>query len=773
MPQADSSPKPTELASRHGGAEDERLVLLRFARLAARLAGAEAAVVAAGSVVAAVGADPEVAARIDAEVGDRPGVTTLADLPASDAAGPGFAAYAPILAPHGGRIGYLCVLDRAPRDPLSPHAAAALLDVAALVAAAAEQDRQQAELARATGRAARADRILRTVAEAESCADALTLLLKELCRHHRAVVGRMWRMALPSGEVHEISRFDDDGLDAERYYRMQPTVAIRPTNSLTAEAILLNEPRTFVYSRMAEYHRFVLLPAAIAAGLRSQISFPIWLKDQRFGVSLAFTTERDDLAAIVADIASLADTIRPALFRKMTEDRIRFMAHHDHLTQLPNRALFIETLQQAMASPQPGSCGLALLYLDLDGFKLINDARGHPAGDRLLAAVAERLRSVVQDGDMVARIGGDEFAVIQQRPGQPHAASHLAGHLLGALEAPFDIDGRPAAIGASIGIALHPWDGETADVLQRNADTALFEAKRSGRNTFRLFERSLGVLRQERTSIERDLRDAIGRGELSLAFQPILTAKTLRVRGLEALLRWTHPTRGPVPPARFVPMAETSGLIVPIGRWALEAACAEALLWERPVRLSVNLSPLQFRQGGLADHVADTLRRTGLAGTRLDLEVTEGVLADDGGEVLRTMHALREQGVTITLDDFGTAYASLGSLRRFPFNRIKIHQSFIQAMCGDDGTLAIVQAILSLSARLGLEVVAEGVERRQELELLQQLECGLVQGYLTGSPVAAPLARELVCAPTWSAESSPDSGPGRPSAQAAWLATMR
>ena len=430
----------------------------------------------------------------------------------------------------------------------------------------------------------------------------------------------------------------------------------------------------------------------------------------------------------------------------MTEDRIRFMAHHDELTKLGNRAVFNEVLQQAVENGSTGCKpgGLALLYLDLDGFKGVNDSRGHEVGDRLLAAVAGRLRASVREGDTVARIGGDEFAIVQPDAGQPYAATQLARRLLETVSMPFEIDGQAVLVGVSIGIALHPLDGDTPDVLQRNADTALYEAKQAGRNTFRLFEPSLGVMKQERFLIERDLRDAIEREQLSLNYQPIREGQSLQVRGLEALLRWTHPTRGPLSPARFVPMAEASGLIVPLGAWALDRACRDAAGWEQPACLSVNFSPMQFRQPGLPQAIEEVLNRSGLPGRRLDLEVTEGLLLDDSGAVLRTMHELREQGIRITLDDFGTAYASLGYLRRFPFDRIKIDKSFIQAMCGDDGTLAIVQAILGLSARLGLEVVAEGVETPEELEMLQTLGCGLVQGFLTGRPMSSDAAHRLL-----------------------------
>ncbi len=656
-----------------------------------------------------------------------------------------FLAHRPLLSDAGRSLGVLAVADTCPRNGLVPADTAALDDVAALLVATLEQDARHARLIEVTDRAARADGILRQVAEAASCEDALTRMLSELCQHHDAAVGRIWRLA-PDGLMHEVSRFTDDRAVQHPYYLVPPREPVRAGNSQTAETIRDNRPQTITYSKVPNPERFALLGIAVSAGLQSQVSFPIWLQEQRFGLALSFTTERPDLDAILADIASLANTIRPALFRKVTEERIRFMAHHDDLTQLGNRAVFNDRLAEAVRSARqggPAAQGLALLYLDLDGFKLVNDTRGHEVGDKLLTAVAARLRASVRDGDTVARIGGDEFAIIHPSAGQPFAATQLARRLLAAVAQPFDIDGQPSVIGVSIGIALHPSDGETPDVLQRNADAALYEAKQAGRNTFRLFERALGVMQQERQLIERDLKEAIEREDFSLAYQPIVDAEGLVVRGLEALLRWTHPTRGPLSPARFVPLAEASGLILPLGRWALHAACMAAAAWERPVSLSVNFSPMQFRQEGLAKQIEDVLARTGLQANRLDLEVTEGLLLDDSGRVLQTMHELREMGVRMTLDDFGTAYASLSYLRRFPFDRIKIDKSFIKNIGDDYATMAIVQAILSLSARLRLQVVAEGVETEEELVQLRTMGCELVQGFHTGRPVAHAEAAAL------------------------------
>jgi len=644
---------------------------------------------------------------------------------------------------NGGLLGSLCVLDAAPRPGLDGAQQASLLDIGSLIADACEREQRLARLMHSTTHALRADRMLHLVTEAATCAEALTSLLGELCRFHGAMIGRIWQLTQPDERMLEVSRFNDDVLDEHSYYRKPPTAPVTRSNSMTAGAIRRNEPHAVIYSQIEHPERFVLLAAAIASGLASQVSYPIWVQDQRFGISLAFSTERQDLAEVVADIASLANTIRPALFRKVTEEHIRFVAHHDDLTQLANRLMFQERLTAAIAAAARGEHGLALLYLDLDGFKLINDTRGHEVGDKLLAAAASRLRDSSREGDTTARIGGGEFAIIQPLGSQPSAATAvaLAQRLLHALQQPFDVGGQRLIVGVSIGIAVYPEGGETPDQLLRNADTALYRAKEGGRNGYRLFEPSMEVRQLERTLMERDLGDAVNRHHFSLAYQPICDAASLEIRGFEALLRWNHPVRGQLLPDHFVSLAEANGLILPLGQWALEAACADAMGWEPPVCLSVNFSPLQFRQPDLAQQVADVLRRTGLPGGRLDIEVTEGLLLGNSGMVLRTMQALKELGVSITLDDFGTAYASLSTLRRFPFDRIKVDRSFVQEMGHDDSSLAIVEAVLLLGARLRLAVVAEGVETEALLEALRRLGCNLVQGYLTGRPMMEGEAR--------------------------------
>ncbi len=738
-------------------------VLDRLVRLAARVAETASAVfdrpAGAPPTVAAFGLSQTqagAAAGFDAPLDRSAGLTILPDLRQDGrfaghalVAGPPhlrFLAHLPLLSADGARLGFLCVFDPAPRAGLTETQAAALGDIAGLIATACERELRLARLAHATAHALRADRMLHLVAEAATCAEALTSLLGELCRYHGATVGRIWQLTQPDERMLEISRFNDDELDEHSYYRQPPTAPVTRSNSMTAGAIRRNEPHSVIYSQIERPERFVLLAAAVASGLAAQVSYPIWVQDQRFGISLAFSTERQDLAEVVADIASLANTIRPALFRKVTEERIRFVAHHDDLTRLANRLLFQERLAGAIAAAARGEHGLALLYLDLDGFKLVNDTRGHEAGDKLLAAVAGRLRDNCRECDTTARIGGDEFAIIQPLGGQPSAATALAlaQRLLHAVQQPFDIGGQRLMVGVSIGIALYPLGGETPDQLLRNADTALYRAKEGGRNAYRLFEPSMEVRQIERALMERDLGDAVDRHHFTLAYQPICDAASLQIRGFEALLRWNHPVRGQLLPGHFVSMAEANGLILPLGQWALEAACAEAAGWEPPVCLSVNFSPLQFRQPDLAQQVAGVLERAGLPGERLDIEVTEGLLLGNSGMVLRTMQALKEQGVRLTLDDFGTAYASLSTLRRFPFDRIKIDKSFVQEMGHDDSSLAIVEAVLLLGARLRLSVVAEGVETGAQLDGLRRLGCKLVQGYLTGRPMPEDQARAAV-----------------------------
>ncbi len=660
-----------------------------------------------------------------------------------------FLVHLKLISSGGERVGSLCLLDEHPRAGLAEAQITSLDHIASMILADRQREQRHLHLMHVANRALRVDRMLRLVSEAESCADALTSLLEALCHFHGASVGQIWQLMEPGEPLTEISRYHQDFQTGDAWQAMEPLATLQ---EMTTETIRRNKPHAIILSPLA------VLDESGEAGpvaFSGHVCVPIWVHRQRFGITLTFTRANAELDPVVADITSLGDTIRPALFQKVTEERMRFAAYHDDLTQLPNRLMFQERLRKAIAAARFGGGEFAVLCLDLDGFKLINDTHGHGFGDTLLVGVARRLREAMRDTDTVARMGGDEFAIIQPIASQPSEATALARRLIESVTQPFDLAGRQALVGVSIGIALYPSHGETSDLLLRNADQALYRAKETGRKTCCVFDPAMGTGEQEPFLVTQDLKDAISRGDFALAYQPVCDSRSSHVAGFEALLRWRHPVLGPIQPDRFIPLAEKSGLIVPLGAWVLETACAEAAKWERPAFLSVNMSPLQFRQPDLPQQVADVLRRTGLPAARLKLEVTEGLLLDESDLVLQTIHALQKQGISIMLDDFGTAYASMSYLRRFPFNGIKIDKSFVRDLHEDEVTLAIVQAILSLAARLHLVVVAEGVETERELNMLRKLGCRFIQGYLTGRPADSQQARALLRR-SWAGETDID-----------------
>jgi len=442
-----------------------------------------------------------------------------------------------------------------------------------------------------------------------------------------------------------------------------------------------------------------------------------------------------------ADVVVLRDLRE----RRAAQDRIRHMAHHDALTGLANRALFTDRLGHALVqAKRTVGESLAVLYLDLDRFKAVNDSTGHAAGDALLCQVAARLHEILREGDTVARLGGDEFAVVQVGGPLPASAAALAQRLIDSLCSPFEHDGQELSVGVSIGIALYPADGATVETLLQNADTAMYRAKAQPGAAACFFEPEMDLRQRQRRLLERELRMAIAQGQLAVHYQPLLTGHDRRVVGYEALVRWSHPERGIISPGEFIPLAEECGLIVPLGAWVLRAACIEAASWPQPLSVAVNVSPVQFRQGDLPRLVANVLAETGLDPARLELEITEGVLLDNAELALITLRRLKTLGVKISLDDFGTGYSSLSYLSRYPFDKIKIDQSFVRQMLDDKNALAIVQAIIHLCQNLKLRVTAEGVETEAQFAVLAAEKCDQVQGYLLGRPVPAS---ELVTPP--------------------------
>ena len=419
--------------------------------------------------------------------------------------------------------------------------------------------------------------------------------------------------------------------------------------------------------------------------------------------------------------------------RRQAEARIAYMAHHDALTGLPNRARFGEYLEETLTRAGRGGAPLAVICLDLDQFKSVNDSLGHPIGDELLRAVAARLTRGVSADDLVARLGGDEFAIVVPNAG-PDAAGALAGRVVTALGLPYNIQGHEIVGGASVGIALAPGDGMTAEALLRNADMALYRAKFDGRGRFRFFEADMDRRVQSRRALELDLRKAYSNGEFELFYQPLINVRSNEVSGFEALLRWRHPARGMISPAEFIPLAEEIGLIVPIGEWVLREACNEAMKWPGYIKVAVNLSPVQFRSKGLVQAVMTALAYSRLPAHRLELEITESVLLAETDVNLATLHRLREIGVHISMDDFGTGYSSLSYLRSFPFDKIKIDQSFVRELAERPDCMAIIKAVAGLGISLGISTTAEGVETEAQLDRLRAEGCTEVQGFFFSPP---------------------------------------
>jgi len=428
--------------------------------------------------------------------------------------------------------------------------------------------------------------------------------------------------------------------------------------------------------------------------------------------------------------------------RTRAEEKIRHMARHDSLTGLANRAAFRDEMEQTLKRVRRGEM-IAVLCLDLDNFKNVNDTLGHVLGDKLLCTAAKRLKDLVRETDMIARLGGDEFAILRTGVDKAEVAGAFARRVIAAISQPFDLDGHQAVVSTSVGIALAPDDGDSTEQLLRNADMALYRAKSDGRSTFRYFEPEMDEQLQTRRQLEMDLRDAVAREEFQLFYQPQVDAITERIIGCEALLRWNSPTRGVVPPSKFIPLAEEIGLIVPIGEWVLKQACCEAASWPNNVRVAVNLSPAQFKNRSLVQSVINALAVSGLAASRLELEITESVLLQESETTLATLHQLRGFGIKISMDDFGTGYSSLSYLRSFPFDKIKIDRSFIKDISDKGDCAAIVKAVAGLGKGLGIATTAEGVETIEQLHKVRLEGCTEVQGYFFSAPQPGERLREF------------------------------
>jgi diguanylate cyclase (GGDEF)-like protein/PAS domain S-box-containing protein len=495
------------------------------------------------------------------------------------------------------------------------------------------------------------------------------------------------------------------------------------------------------FSRIADSRRFVT--EFERRLFRTQGELTAETGDGRW---LSFTTrpmENGGSVVIVEDVTE----------RRSAEQRIDRMARFDALTSLPNRNHLHEQLERTLASLEDDMARLAVLFVDLDEFKQVNDTLGHPSGDQLLCAVADRLLAVVSTNEMVARFGGDEFVILQrQQQAVDDRAEELARIIVGSLSQPYEIDGHDIIIGASIGIAYAPRDGSDPDLLLKNADMALYHAKAGGKGGVRVFDSSMDAEAHAKRALELDVRQALAANQLELYYQPLLDLKTMSVRTCEALLRWRHPERGMVPPNEFIPVAENIGIITEMGQWVLEEACRECATWPSEVSVAVNLSPVQFRQPGLPAMVTQAARAAGLPPERLEVEITESVLLKDTPTVRAMLEELVQSGIRISLDDFGTGYSGLSYLQTFPLNKVKIDRSFVTELHSGDRSLTLLRGMARLSAALGLKVVVEGIETTDQLEIIAaEGTVDEAQGYVFSVPLPAKQVRELIASQSQSA----------------------
>ena len=599
------------------------------------------------------------------------------------AAGIRFYAGAPLAAPCGAKLGTLCVIDTKPRATPSPELVRLLADMAGLIMDKLE--RRRAEVARQ-----RSEERFRALAEATF--EAILL--------------------------HDGGRIVD-------------------ANAVAAE--LLGVP----LARLIGSDLIAFLPAAsLEPGGPGTPGGDAAETVLRRGDSceLAVELRRSRVSRAGEPMGVIA--LRDLTQRKQAEAEIRRLAYYDALTGLPNRALLHDRLHEAVARARRDGTGCAVLCLDLNRFKLVNDTLGHAAGDRVLRETARRLLAATRDTDTVARLGGDEFAVLLNHASSANAAM-LSARLLASLRQPIVAEGMQTYVEASLGIAMVSAQSEEPERILRDADIALYRAKAEGRGGFRFYAPEMDRELQRRQALEHGLRQALARDEFELFYQGRFNTATLTLAGVEALIRWRHPERGLVPPGEFISIAEETGLIVPIGAWVLRTACAAATAWDE-IKVSVNLSPVQFRRGDLAGTVEAILKETGLAPARLELEITEGVLLEDTAQALQVLKQLRELGVGLALDDFGTGYSSLSYLQRFAFDRIKVDQSFVQRLGSSEDAASIVRAVLGLGLGLGMGVTAEGVESHEQLDFLRAEGCEEVQGFHLARPVPLAAMSEMI-----------------------------
>lgn len=499
---------------------------------------------------------------------------------------------------------------------------------------------------------------------------------------------------------------------------------------------------------MVRYSAWTVGNVLLALGFWHWLPLVVAIKEAKEELKQANELLESQVIQRTAELKSANDKLHHDLEeRKRVEQSIRHIAHHDALTGLPNRSLFRDRLTHAMAQADRYHQKLAVMFLDLDRFKAINDTLGHNVGDQLLKIAAERLRSCVRDSDTVARLGGDEFTVIVEDIVEDHDAAAVAQKILDTLSQPFNLYGHEVFISVSVGVTLYPSDDENADNLLRNADSAMYRAKEFGRNNFQFYVAEMNIKARERLRLESSLRRALDRNEFMLYYQPRVSLESGRVIGAEALLRWRHPEMGLVPPSEFIPILDETGMIIPVGDWALREACRQNREWQDmglpPIRVAVNLSVRQFIQKDLADTIVRALEAANLSAEHLEVEITEDLFLEHNQTNIITLARLKNMGIHISIDDFGTGYSSLSYLKRLPIDTLKIDQSFVRDI-GDPDNKAIASAIIAMAASLRLNVLAEGVETDEQLAFLRAQGCNEIQGFSFSHPLPADEFAQLL-----------------------------
>ena len=593
--------------------------------------------------------------------------------------------------------------------------------------------------------------VTRVLAEASHVAEAVPRLIETICATLGWHYGARWEREDSDGLLH---RRESWGIDTPQIKAFNDALAehgIQPQpagEGLVRRAYAGGKPVWI--SDIARDPTFSRHDLAVQAELHGAFAFPLMLGAEVLGVMEFFHRDvREPDSLLVAIAESLGHEIGQYLVRMQAEERVQFMAMHDGLTGLPNRVMFNERLTRAIAQARRHSRSLAVLFVDLDRFKIINDTLGHEAGDTVLREAAYRLTDNLRAGDTVARLGGDEFVVLLEEVSDPLYVGSVSAKLIAALAAPFVIAGREYAVTASIGVSSCPDDGVDAQTLLKNADTAMYRAKEKGKNAFEFFSAQITAGSLERITLESGLRRALDNDvELELYYQPQIEACTGRIVGMEALVRWQHPDMGLLAPARFIKLAEETGLIVPLGEWVLEKACRAHREWQgmrlAPGRIAVNLSPRQFLHAGLLRDTVRVLKASGCQGKFVELEITESMVMHDPVGAVALIGQLKDLGVRIAIDDFGTGYSSLAYLRRFPIDSLKVDQSFIADVPNDPGNVAITQAIIAMARTLHLTVIAEGVETAEQFHFLRSRGCDEVQGFYFSPPVPFSEATDIL-----------------------------